>query len=223
MEQGNKGEYLTGDAFRVVRQFEATVAAFCGAPYAVATMTGTHAIFLALQLRIMQEYTPHKFITLPARTFISVPLQCMHAGFEVVFADFQWHGSYQFIPLAIFDSALRFRRKMYNGGLECLSFQARKILNIGEGGMILCEDREEYEWLSAAANNGRKEANGYSVQEIEFAGWHCYMTPEKAARGLHLMEYIGDGKPDQIIKYPDLRECKLFQQRAHPLKGIPAV
>lgn len=126
----------------------------------------------------------------------------------VEFVDYIWQGVYQLSPWQITDGALRFRRGMYQGGLHCLSFHARKILNIGEGGMILTDDEEDAEWLRKASYCGRAAPN-YRIEDVEMMGWNLYMTPEKAARGLHLMEYVKD-EDDQVVEYVDLRKARYF-------------
>lgn len=191
--------------FEVVDAFERRVAEFAGARYGVAVNTGTSAIFLSL------VYAAEEEVTLPAHTFISVPMAALHAGLAITFEDYEWQGVYELQPWKIIDGALRFRRNMYEGGLHCLSFHARKLLNIGEGGMILTDDEEAYRWLRKARYSGRDEANGYRIEDIDMLGWQMYMTPEKAARGLHLMDYIADDLPDQIMEYNDLRKVKAFR------------
>lgn len=202
-------------AFDVVRQFERRVAEFAGAKYAVAVNSGTSAIFLSLMHeRQRLGYVPTKNVKVPRKTFISVPMAVMQAGFTPVFVDLLWRGVYDLLPFDIIDGALRFRGGMYQGGLHCLSFQARKILNIGEGGMILTDDFKAYQWLSAASYSGRKPPF-YRVEDVMQMGWNVYMTPEKAARGLHLMEYVKD-EPDQEVNYPDLSQVPLFaREDAH--------
>lgn len=196
------------NAFSVVSQFEEAVARFAGAPYAVAVNTGTSAIFLALKYAQTKVHAPT--VTLPARTFVSVPMAVLHAGLRLRFEDYEWRGVYKLEPFYIIDGALRFRRGMYQGGLHCLSFHARKILNIGEGGMVLTEDADAAAWLRKASYSGRG-APTYRVEDIDMLGWQAYMTPEKAARGLHLMEYVED-EEDQVVEYPDLRNVKVFRE-----------
>jgi dTDP-4-amino-4,6-dideoxygalactose transaminase len=190
-------------AFDVVEQFEQRVAEFAGAKYGVATMTGTAAIFLCL------KYCRPEEVIMPARTFISVPMAVRHAGAIPHFIDYEWHGTYRLEPTPIIDGALRWYRGMYKGGLHCLSFHARKRLPIGEGGMVLTNDPAAADWLRAARYSGRKWP-AFAVEDVTMEGWQAYMTPEKAARGLHLMEYTQD-YPDQIVEYPDLREVPLFK------------
>lgn len=197
-------------AFKVVEEFEKCVAEYAGAKYGVAVNTCTSAIFLSLQYALTT--TKSGDVVLPARTFVSVPLAVMQCGLTPRFEDYAWDGTYMLSPHHIWDGALRFRKGMYQGGLHCVSFQARKILNIGEGGMILTDDINAAEWLKAARYMGRKPPD-YKVESISTMGWLMYLTPEKAARGLHLMEYVKDDNPDQCISYPDLREVPLFKRK----------
>lgn len=194
------------NAFEVVDRFEASVAKFSGSRYAVATNTGTSALFLSLAY--YRKKSEEKTVCIPAKTFISVPMSILQAGFEVRFEDIEWKGIYKLKPFDIRDGALRFRKSMYEGGLHCLSFHARKLLNIGEGGMVLTDDHDAYHWLRKARYSGRM-APLYDVEDVDMMGWQLYMTPEKAARGLHLMDYVEDWE-DQVMTYPDLRKVKFF-------------
>lgn len=194
------------NAFSVVRQFEEAVARFAGSRYAVAVNSGTSALFLCMKYAV----TPGATILFPAHTFISVPMMAVHGGFKVEFEDVKWEGVYQLKPWPIWDGALRFRKDMYQGGLHCLSFHARKLLNIGEGGMVLTSDLDAANWLRAMRYCGRRPPT-YAVEEIEMLGFNYYMTPEKAARGLHLLEYLDGDLPDQRMIYNDMRKVKVFK------------
>jgi dTDP-4-amino-4,6-dideoxygalactose transaminase len=199
------------NSFSVVRDFEEMVAKFAGSKYAVAVNTCTSALFLCMEYA-MKEYKDY-WVEIPAHTFVSVPMAAIQAGLEVRFTDERWAGVYQIRPLNIVDGALRFRKNMYQGGLHCLSFHARKLLNIGEGGMILTDDKDAADWLRKASYSGRG-APSYKVEDIDMIGWQYYMTPEKAARGLHLMEYMPDDLPDQVVEYVDLRKAKIFRDQS---------
>lgn len=197
------------NAFSIVDDFERAVAEFAGARYGVALNSGTSALFLSL-LYVRQGLHPAGRVVLPARTFISVPMMCLHAGAFVEFEDKPWKGVYRLNPYDIVDGALRFRRGMYEGGLHCLSFHARKILNIGEGGMVLTDDERAAKWLKKARYCGRDEAHGYALAEVDMLAWNVYMHPDRAARGLHLMTWADDNAPDQHVEYDDLRKVKAF-------------
>lgn len=204
-------------SFEVVEEFEARVADFAGAKHAIATMTGTAALFLSMAYQWRRECMLRGAVpevTIPARTFISVPMAALQLGAHVTLRDFKWGGIYTLYPWNIVDGALRFKREMYvPGTLHCLSFHARKTLNIGEGGMILTDNAWAAEWLRAARYSGRQSPH-YRPEAVVMMGYQAYMTPEKAARGLHLMDYIEDGEPDQVVPYPDLREAPFFKN--HP-------
>jgi dTDP-4-amino-4,6-dideoxygalactose transaminase len=196
-------------SFAVVDQFEARVAEFAGSRFAVATNTCTSALFLCM--KYASRNCPGAEVILPARTFVSVPMAAIQAGLRIKFSDYAWSGTYNLSPFAITDGALRFKKGMYQGGLHCLSFHARKLLNIGEGGMVLTDDKDAAQWLRKARYSGRGGPT-YRVEDIDMIGWQMYMTPEKAARGLHLMDYVEDW-PDQVVGYPDLRQVKAFHDQ----------
>lgn len=195
-------------SFDVVEKFEAEVALYAGSKYAVAVNTGTSALFLSFVYE-RKRHPEVDTVVMPAHTFVSVPMAAIHAGYKVNFVDYEWKGVYMIDPLNVTDGALRFKKRMYSGGLHCLSFHARKVLNIGEGGMVLTDDHDAYQWMRKARYSGRS-APLYEIEYIDMLGWQCYMTPEKAARGLHLMDYIGEGG-EQEMEYADLRKIKVLQ------------
>ncbi len=197
------------NSFDVVRQFEQRVATFAGSTFAVAMNSCTSALFLSMKYAMLSN--PVKEVLLPAKTFVSVPMAAVHAGLKVHFEDFAWNGTYRLHPFDITDSALRFRKDMYKGGLHCLSFHARKLLNIGEGGMVLTSDSAAASWLRKACYSGRGSPT-YRIEDIDMIGWQAYMPPERAARGLHLMDYLEDWE-DQVVEYPDLRKVKAFHDQ----------
>lgn len=196
------------NAFAVVEAFESALAEYAGSKFAVATNTGTSAIFLSLAYEFQKRGALE--IECPARTFVSVPMAILHAGHKLALVDFKWYSTYRLAPSSVVDSALCFRRGMYSGGLHCLSFHARKLLNIGEGGAILTDNADAADWLRRARYSGRS-GPGYKIEAISMLGHQAYMTPEKAARGLHLMEYIGDGG-EQAMEYIDLRLAPVFKE-----------
>jgi hypothetical protein len=109
-------------------------------------------------------------------------------------------------PLGIIDAARRFTSGMYvPSSLMCLSFQATKHLPIGRGGAILCEE-EDAKWLRKARFDGRDQDTSLYEQEHFPEGWHMYLPPDAAARGLWLMGGIAKDNPDQKALYPDLSE-----------------
>ena len=104
---------------------------------------------------------------------------------------------------------------MYVGGFHCLSFQIKKNIPIGRGGMILLDDFEAYEELKLMRYDGRDmNTDRMDKNHIKRSGYHMYMTPEDAARGIILMDQTGD-MPDSYTwkDYPDLTKIKYYENR----------
>lgn len=199
------------NAYNVVRQFENAVAEWAGSKYAVAVESGTAAIFLSLMYRGVKD----EVIEIPKFTYPSVPCSIIHAGGKVKFTDEKWQGMYQLGGTGIWDSALRFTRGMYKGGLHCLSFHVKKQLPIGRGGMILTDSPVAYHWLKRARFDGRDEVH-LKDDNLTMLGWNAYMTPEQAARGLVLFQLIKKNidVPDLDVdaqEYQDLSQYKIYE------------
>lgn len=194
--------------FLIVAEFEQTIAAWAGSKYGVAVESGTAAIFLSC------VYSKVGKVTIPARTYPSVPCSIIHAGGEVEFRDYKWSGVYQLEPYLIWDSALRFQPNMYKPGLYCLSFHMKKHLPIGRGGMILTDDKDAYNWLKRARFDGRREVP-LEEDSFDMLGYNMYMEAEQATRGLRLFSTIDQrGKADLEVEkqgYPDLRRFDVYR------------
>lgn len=193
--------------YKIVKMFEETVADYCGSKYAVSTDNCTDALLLCCEYLKVQE------VTIPKRTYLSVPQSIMHAGGKVVFEDISWQGVYQLKPYPIYDAAKRLTSGMYiPGSFMCLSFHIKKHLKIGKGGMILTDDEQAAKWLRKGRYEGRGEVM-YHEDEIDINGWNAYMSPEQAARGLMLMQNYPEHVPDipENPPYRDLTEFPLFK------------
>ena len=199
--------YSFGNPTEVVDIFEKKVADFCGSKYAVAVDCCSNAIFL-----ILKYINNHQKVKIPYFTYASVPMKILHAGYEFEFVDKKWSGTYKLDPLDVWDFAGRWTKGMYEGGYAALSFQIKKRLPIGRGGMILCDDYESYTWFKKACYDGRDLEKNYMEDDIEMLGWHMYMTPEDAARGIILMDNISEINDDSHshMSYKDLRLNKVF-------------
>jgi dTDP-4-amino-4,6-dideoxygalactose transaminase len=199
--------YSFGNPTEVVDIFEKKVADFCGSKFAVAVDCCSNAIFLILKY----INNPQK-VKIPYFTYASVPMQILHAGYEFEFIEKEWSGIYKLDPLDVWDFAGRWTKGMYEGGYAALSFQIKKRLPIGRGGMILCDDYEAYTWFKKTCYDGRDLEKNYMEDDIEMLGWHMYMTPEDAARGIILMDNISEINDDSHshMSYKDLRLNKVF-------------
>ena len=202
--------YDLSDPWDVVDLFEKRLAKYSGSKYAVAVDNCTDALFLCLKyLKADGE------ITLPKRTYVSVPCTVIHAGCQVKFEDIEWSGEYQLNPYPVWDGATRLQKGMYvEDSYYCLSFHRRKHIPIGKGGMILTNDRDAYEWFRVARYEGRHTEKLYKDDTFDVVGWNMYMTPEQAAEGLRLSEDIKDWNYDLESSgmHKDLSEFPMYER-----------
>jgi dTDP-4-amino-4,6-dideoxygalactose transaminase len=197
--------------YKVVQMFEEEVAEYTGSPYAVSVDSCTNAIFLIC------KYLKVKEVTIPSKTYLSVPQSIIHSGGEVIFDTTEetnnWSGIYQLKPYPIYDSAKRFTSNMYiSSSFMALSFHIKKHLKIGKGGMILTDDKDAVDWFKKARYEGRGEKL-YHEDDIDMLGWNMYMTPQQASHGLSLMQnYPVDVQDlDENNGYRDLTEFSVFK------------
>lgn len=205
---------MTHSAYKVTETFEQTVAEYTGAKYAVAVDNATNGIFLCLKyLKIKNQE-----ITIPARTFMSVPCTIIQTGNKVKFdhnhsaiKGKKLRGEYQLSPTPVWDSALRFTKDMYiPGQFQCISFSGpHKFLKLGKGGMILTDDEEACKWLKRARYFGRRDVS-HLTENFDMLGWNYYMLPEIAARGCVLMMGVKGDNEDLELEYQDLSKYKIY-------------
>lgn len=188
-----------------VRKFEEEIALFSGSKYAVAMESCTFALFICCY------YLRVKNVTLPKHTYPGVPCSVIHAGGKVEWADVRWKGAYQLKPYPIWDSAKRFKPGMYvPDSYWCLSFQAKKRIPIGRGGMVLTNDIKFVEWARVAIRDGKHEVP-FHKDKFDILGWNAYMTPEQAVRGLQLFHACKDFEDLlEIPDYPDLSKFEVY-------------
>ena len=202
--------------YKVTEEFEEKLAKYTGAPHAVTLDNASNAIFLALYY----ENIKGKTITIPSRTYPSVPCEIIHAGGKVKFEPVSGKtikGAYQLTPSNVWDSALRFTADMYIPGSHmCISFTGPyKHFKLSKGGAILTDNHDAYLWFKRARYSGRRECS-YHDDYFDMLGWNFYMMPELAARGLLLMNqfYNLDGtkkhNEDLELPYPDLSKFKVY-------------
>ena len=192
--------------------FEEEVAEYTGAPYAISVDSCTNALFLCCKYLNVTE------VTIPKKTYLSVPMSIIHSGAEVVFEDRDWSGIYKLEPYPIYDAAKRFTSNMYiPGSMMCLSFHIKKLLPLGKGGMILTDNKYAAEWFKKARYEGRSEKN-YHEDDIAMLGWNMYMTPQQASHGLALMQNYPEHMEDlgenngyrDLTKNTVFKECKVL-------------
>ena len=202
---------------KITEEFERALSEYTGSPYVVCVDNASNALFLALYYEKVQG----QVITIPNRTYPSVPCEIIHAGGKVEFEILKTEtltGAYQLKPTKVWDSALRFTADMYISGTHmCLSFTGPyKHLKLSKGGAILTDSKEAYEWFKRARFSGRRECS-YHEDNLDMLGWNFYMIPELATRGLQLMTsyWNSDGtkkkNPDLELRYPDLSKFDVYR------------
>ena len=199
--------------FQVVRDFERAVCDYTGAPYCVTTNSCTMALLLAVKWYREQARDDAEVITIPSRTYVGVPMSIINAGAEVAFREEEWLGMYQLSPLPVFDSARWFSGGMYYPGqMQCVSFHATKTLGDTQGGAILHDNAEADRWFRRMRFDGRTEGVPPNKDCFTEIGYHCYMSPDVAARLLHKLSVLPKhSKPLPNDDYPDLSMFKVFR------------
>jgi dTDP-4-amino-4,6-dideoxygalactose transaminase len=203
--------------YKITEQFEAELCRYTNAPYAVAVDNMSNALFLSLYY----EKVAGMEISIPSRTYPSVPCEIIHAGGKVHFIENNSKtikGAYQLAPTKVWDSALRFTADMYIPGSHmCISFTGPyKHLKLSKGGAILTDDEAACAWFKRARFSGRRECS-YHEDDLDMLGWNFYMMPELAARGVLLMSqfYNIDGSKKQSedleLPYPDLSKFDVYK------------
>jgi dTDP-4-amino-4,6-dideoxygalactose transaminase len=208
---------------KITEDFEKSLCDYTGAPYAIALDNMSNALFLALYY---ENYVVGRVetdtITIPCKTYPSVPCEIIHAGLKVNFDKVEGNtikGAYQLKGSNVWDSALRFTADMYIPKSHmCLSFTGPyKTLKLSKGGAIITDDYQAMLWFKRARFSGRRECS-YHDDNFDMLGWNFYMMPELAARGLLMMSqfYDLDGNKKHIedleLPYPDLSKFEIYKQ-----------
>lgn len=195
-------------SFESVTKFENEIAKFFGSPYAVAVDCCTHALELCLRLQNIKYYT------VPKRTYISVPFLANKLGISFDWREEQWKDYYYLGNTNIIDAAVLWQKNSYiSNTFMCLSFQYRKHLSLGRGGMILTDSEKDVIILKKMSYDGRTPNSPWREQDIDTFGFHYYMTPETAELGLKKLPNAIATKPKiwQTIDWPDLTKMEIFK------------
>jgi len=193
--------------FEAVKMLEEKVANFFGSPYAVAVDSCTHGVELALR------YTEAKKITVPKRTYLSIPFLAHKLNIELEWKDEDWE-DYYYLTEYVVDSAVLWERNSYvPGTYMSISFQFQKHLSLGRGGMILLDNEEAAKQLKKMSYDGRLPMTPWRDQNVDTIGYHYYMTPETAQMGLDKLENAINTPPKKwvITDWVDLTEMDIFK------------
>ena len=212
---------MANGIYKITEDFEKSLGDYTGAPYVVTVDNQSNALFLSLYYeKNVRKSIKSEAISIPSRTYPSVPCEIIHAGMKVNFEPVEGKtikGAYQLKGSNVWDSALRFTADMYKPGTHmCISFTGPyKHFKLSKGGAILTDSLEAYHWFKRARYSGRRECS-YHDDNFDMLGWNFYMMPELSARGMLLMGqfYNIDGtkkhQEDLELPYPDLSKFEIY-------------
>lgn len=202
-----------------VTELENKIAAFFGAPYAVAVDSCTHGLELCLR------HLKADYMNSPNRTYLSVPMLASKLNIELYWTNPPWKDYYVVFNNGVnfvYDAAVYWEcngyslvAKMHSKLFMCLSFQHQKHLSLGRGGMILCPDKESVSALKKMSYDGRLPGIPWRDQNIDTMGYHYYMTPETAQLGLDKLDKAIATEPRKWVytDWPDLTEMEVFKNK----------
>ena len=195
-------------SFDIVSEFESKVAQFFGSPYAISVDSCTHGLELCLR------YEECNDISIPCRTYISVPFLAKKLNLKWNWREENWQDYYYLGNSNIIDAAVLWKRNSYiSGTYMCLSFQFQKHLSLGRGGMILLDSKKSYDILKKMSYDGRIPGIPWREQNIDVVGYHYYMTPETAKMGIDKFADAVNTTSRQwiVTDWPDLRNMEVFK------------
>lgn len=195
-------------SFQVIADFEKEIAKFFGAPYAVAVDCCTHGLELCLRLKGVEK------INVPRHTYLSVPMLASKLNIDMEWIDEKWQ-DYYYLADNIIDAAVLWRENSYiPGSYMSVSFQFRKHLSLGRGGIILFDNEEDFDTLKKMSYDGRSPDLPWAQQNIKTIGYHYYMTPETAELGLQKLPEAIKREPKRWVytDWVDLTTMDVFKE-----------
>lgn len=203
---------------REVAAFEVAFADYVGAHFAIALNSGTSTLHTALRaLGVIQG----DYVAVPPLTMASTTLAVLHAGAHPVYWDIDPHTWLMdprseevtaYVPVSLYglhspwegpytiDDAAETLRPHGAAAFTSYSFQASKILALGEGGMLVTDDgglaqrAREFSSLGYRMQPMQPRIDPATLKAPTFArhhtiGWNYRMNDLTAAQGLHELRF----------------------------------
>ncbi|MEK7531831.1 MAG: DegT/DnrJ/EryC1/StrS aminotransferase family protein [Patescibacteria group bacterium] len=198
-------------------EFEKEFAFYVGAKYAIFVDSGTSALFLAVKWMTRKEKGAVS-IAVPSLTFVATPEVIVNAGHTPYFVDVNKGdfclvknemteipnyslpvdllGNRSDLSAFVYDSAHRIEKGGFRGGIECHSFYATKNMSTVQGGMMVTNDEEAYEWFQKARDHGLSHGTKERYQgkqkkyEAEFVGFRVKGDDLRAVIGLEQLRKL---------------------------------
>jgi dTDP-4-amino-4,6-dideoxygalactose transaminase len=194
--------------FNIVTKFEKEISEFYGSPYAIAVDSCTHGVELSLR------YTKSNKIYCPKHTYISIPFLSNKLNIDLKWVDNDW-SDYYYLTDNVIDAAVLWKQNSYiPHTFMSVSFQFQKHLSLGRGGVILCDNPIAAEQLKKMSYDGRLSNIPWREQNINTIGYHYYMTPETAQKGLDKLPEAIVTQPRKWVTndWPDLTQMDIFKK-----------
>lgn len=208
--------------------FERMLCEYTGFQHAVCVDCCTNAILISLEAKMLLGQLSKADATLlvPKNTYLSVPMSLQRNGWNFMFVDQTWRGSYS-LGYGVIDAATDFQENLKSKHEDsedlavCISFQQKKRLNLDQGGVIFTDSKVIADLCRRLRHDGRDPRMPHLL-EVErhpddiILGWHAYMSPEKAARGILLMNQVHllpPYKEHSWKEYPDVSKLKCFSRK----------
>lgn len=210
------------DNMDFVDMFEEKLCEYTKFEYAVAVDCCTNGILITLEM--LQRYgviNKNDIMKIPQNTYMSIPMTLKNNGWNIVLDNIEWEKSYTLGNTSVYDAATDFNSNMAleypEEAFVCVSFQQKKRLSLGRGGVIFFNNKTYLNTLKRLRYDGRypKLTDSYEIQyfpgEIK-CGYHCYMEPDKAAKGiLELNQLTKPYDPKSFKDYADLSVLEIFK------------
>lgn len=218
-----------------VARFEAAFAEYVGARYAIALCNGTatlHTALAALDVR------PGTEVSVPPLTMAATTMAVLHAGAKPVFRDVHpetWlmseygtgtptvgvslYGLHRDCEWWVDDAAQTLRKASPGAAFTSYSFQASKILHLGEGGMLVTDSEDlarrarEFSSLGYRMDPRQPRIDPARLKSPTFErhhrlGWNYRMSDHVAEAGLMFLQIA-----DQLVELR--REMAAAYRAAH--------
>ncbi len=194
--------------FETITNFEKEISEFYGSPYAIAVDSCTHGVELSLR------YNKDNKIYCPKHTYISIPFLSNKLNIDLKWVDNDW-SDYYFLTDNVIDAAVLWKKNSYvPNTFMSVSFQFQKHLSLGRGGVILCDNPIAAVEFKKMSYDGRLPNIPWREQNIDTVGYHYYMTPETAQKGLDKLPEAIATQPRKwtINDWPDLTQMEIFKK-----------
>jgi len=184
-----------------VEELEKSIANYVGAKYACAVNSATSAIFLIMKEKRTYLREPVT-INIPSMIPPVVANAALTSGFfhKLNFVDdVEWMGDsyvlHQFKDYKVIDSAQKleknqFKKECNDEDLMIFSFYPTKPLSGLDGGMIVTNDKDKYEYYKSAVLNGMSYSDNNWERKISFPGYKMYMSSFQADIILRNFKYF---------------------------------